>query len=81
VIDLTQFSIDNIIANLKEINPAINCANSKPFPKEESRWLSRYQFRPQFVHVNDDGSVRGGLSQLVASLIDFSFRKFEIRER
>jgi hypothetical protein len=26
----------------------------------------RYQFLPQFVHVNGDGSVRGGLSQLVA---------------
>jgi hypothetical protein len=73
VIDLTQFSIANIIANLKEINPAINWAHTKPFPKEESRWLSRYQFLPQFVHVNDDGSVRGGLSQLVAALIDFSF--------
>ena len=73
MIDLTQFSIDTIIAKLKEINPAINWAHSKPFPKEESRWLSRYQFHPRFVHVNDDGSVRGGLSQLVTSLIDFSF--------
>jgi len=73
VIDLTRFSIDNIIANLKEINPAINWAHAKPFPKEESRRLSRYQFHPQLVPINDDGSVRGGLSQLVASLIDFSF--------
>jgi len=73
VIDLTQFSIDTMIAKLKEINPAINWAHSKPFPKEESRWLSRYQFHPQFFHVNDDGSVRGGLSQLAGSLIDFSF--------
>jgi len=82
VIDLTRFSIDNIIAKLKEINPAINWAHSNPFPKEESRpancagifdWLSRYQFHPQFIQVNDDGSVRGGLSQLVASIIDFSF--------
>jgi Transposase DDE domain len=73
VIDLTQFSMDTIIAKLREINPAINWTHSKPFPKEESRWLSRYQFHPQSVHVNDDGSVRGGLSQLVASIIDFSF--------
>ena len=73
MIDLTRFSTANIIAKLKEINPAINCGHSKPFPKEESRWLSRYQFHPQFIHVNDDGSVRGGLSQLVTSLIDFSF--------
>ncbi len=73
MIDLTQFSIDNIIAKLKEINHAVNWAHANPFPKEESRWLSRYQFHPQFVQVNDDGSVRGGLSQLVAALIDFSF--------
>jgi hypothetical protein len=37
VIDLTQFSIDNISANLIEINPAINWAHANPFPKEESR--------------------------------------------
>jgi hypothetical protein len=73
VIDLTRFSIDTIIANLKEINPAINWAHAKPFPKEESRWLSRYQFHAQPVQVNDDGSVCGGLSQLVGSIIDFSF--------
>ena len=73
MIDLTRFSIENIIAKLKEINPAINWVHAKPFPKEESRWLSRYQFNPQFVQVNDDGTVRGGLSQLVASIIDFSF--------
>ena len=72
--DLTRFSIHNIIANLKEINPVINWAHAKPFPKEESRRLSRYQFHPKFIRVNDDGSVRGGLSQLVASLIDFSHR-------
>ena len=71
--DLTQFSIANIITKLKEINPAINWAYHKPFPKEEARWLSHYQFRRQFVAVKDDGSVQGGLSQLVASTIDFSF--------
>ena len=48
--DLTLFSIDNIFANLKKINPAINWAHAKPFPKEESRWLSRYHFHPQIVH-------------------------------
>jgi hypothetical protein len=35
--DLTLFSIDNIFANLKKINPAINWAHAKPFPKEQSR--------------------------------------------
>jgi hypothetical protein len=70
---LTQFSIANIISKLKEINPAIDRSHRRAFPKEEARWLSHYRFCPQYVHVNDDGSVRGGLSQLVASVIDFSF--------
>jgi hypothetical protein len=71
--DLTRFSIANIITKLREINPAVNWAYRKPFPKEEARWLSHYRFQRQFVAVNDDGSVQGGLSQLVASTIDFSF--------
>ncbi len=71
--DLTQFSIANIITKLREINPAINWVHRKPFPKEEARWLSHYHFQRQFVAVNDDGTVRGGLSQLVGSTIDFSF--------
>jgi len=71
--DLTQFSIANIITRLKEINTAISCAYRKPFAKEEDRWLSHYRFRRQFVAVDDDGSVQGGLSQLVASTIDLSF--------
>jgi hypothetical protein len=40
---------------------------------QETRRLSHYEFHKEFVHVNDDGSVRGGISQLVASIIDFSF--------
>jgi len=71
--DLTQFSVANVITKLKEINPAINWAYQKPFPKEEARWLSRYRFQRRFVAVNDDGTVQGGLSQMVASTIDFSF--------
>ena len=71
--NLTQFSIANIITKLREINPAINWEHRKPFPKEEACWLSHYRFQRQFVTVNDDGTVRGGLSQLVGSIIDFSF--------
>jgi len=82
VSELTLFSVGYLIRKLREINPAINRAHSKPFPKEEARpancagifdWLSRYHFRKEFVRVNDDGSVRGGLSQLAASIIDFPF--------
>jgi len=71
--DLTRFSIANIITRLRQINPAINWAHRKPFPKEEERRLSHYRFQRRFVAVNDDGSVQGGLSQLVGSTIDFSF--------
>ena len=67
------FTIGNVIRKLRKINPLINRRHCKPFPKEQARWLSHYEFRKEFVHVNDDGSVRGGISQLVASIIDFSF--------
>jgi len=56
VIDLTQFSIDTIIAKLKEINPAINWAHSKPFPKEESRWLSRKKKNGTLIFTDFRGS-------------------------
>jgi hypothetical protein len=71
--DFTRLTIGHIIRKLREINPLINSRNSKPFPKEKARRLSHYAFRKEFVRVNDDGSVRGGISQLVASIIDFSF--------
>jgi Transposase domain (DUF772) len=69
----TCFTIGYVIKKLREINPIINSRNRKTFPKEEARWLSRYEFRKEYVHINDDGSVRGGISQLVGSIIDFSF--------
>jgi hypothetical protein len=68
-----RFTIGYVIRKLREINPLINGCHRKSFPKEEDRWLSHYEFRKEFVHVNDDGSVRGGICQLVASIIDFSF--------
>jgi hypothetical protein len=71
--DLTRFTIANVIRKLREINPLINERHRKRFPKEQARRLSHYEFRKEFVHVNEDGSVRGGISQLVASIIDFSF--------
>ena len=69
----TCFTIAYVIKKLREINSFINSRHLKPFPKEQARWLSHYEFRKEFVHVNDDGSVRGGICQLVASIIDFSF--------
>ena len=73
MIDLTQFSLTYITRKLQEINPAIQLAHPRPFPKEKARWLSFYRFQPQHPEIHDDGSVRGGLSQFVVSLIDFSF--------
>jgi hypothetical protein len=69
----TCFTIGYVIRKLREINPLINSRHRKPFPKEPARRLSHYRFCKEFVHVNDDGSVHGGISQLVASIIDFSF--------
>jgi hypothetical protein len=68
-----RITIAYVIRKLREINPLINRKNSNPFPKEKARWLSHYKFRKEFVQINDDGSVRGGMSQLICSIIDFSF--------
>lgn len=68
-----RFTIGYVIKKLREINPLIHGRHRKAFPKEQARWLSHYEFRKEFVQVNDDGSIRGGISQLVASIVDFSF--------
>lgn len=69
----TCFTIGYVIRKLREIDPLNNSRHSKPFPKEQTRRLSHYEFLKEYVHINDDGSVRGGISQLVCSIIDFSF--------
>lgn len=68
-----RFTIGYVIRKLREINPLINRRHSNPFPKEEARRLSHYESRKEYVHIHDDGSVRGRKTQLVASIIDFSF--------
>ena len=71
--EYSRFTIAHIIRMLREINPLINSRNSKAFPKEKTRWLSHYRFRKEYVQINDDGSIRGGISHLICSTIDFSF--------
>ncbi len=75
MIDLTQFSIDTIIAQLKEINPVINWAHSKPFPKEESRWLSRKKKNGTliFTDFRRSGSVKIVARFLLAHQLPSSF--------
>jgi hypothetical protein len=45
---------------------------AKPFPGRHPAG-SLIKSREEFVHVNGDASVRGRLSQLLASIIGFSF--------
>ena len=66
-------TVRHLIKKLLKSNKLINSRNVKPFPKEEARWLSHYKFRKENVSINDDGSVPGGIAQLICSTIDFSF--------
>lgn len=56
---------------MEVINPEINCTHQSPFPKARKRLLSFYTYRSFYVRIMDNGYFNK--SQLVASLIDFSF--------
>jgi len=56
---LENFTINNVSKKLNKINFKVS--------------LSHYQFEKQFVKIFPDGSIQGGYSKMITSLIDFSF--------
>jgi hypothetical protein len=46
-----------------------------PFPKQDSRWISHYQFQPRPITFTDKGAVEGSLSWLIGATLDFSFAR------
>lgn len=70
--NLGRFSLTKI---LKEIDLANDKASSKfqdPFPKDESRFLSHYQYKRHYIEITPNGEIIGGLSRMFVSLIDLS---------
>ena len=71
--NLASFSLGSIIHKLNRITVAINTAHCRPFPKPDCFLLSQYRYQRRHITIRPDGHIRGGLSRMVTSLIDFTF--------
>ena len=68
---LKKFCIGNISRKLNEINLKANIAHNTPLPCLVL--LSNYRFKKRFVKILPNGDIQGGYTNMIASLIDFSF--------
>ncbi|MFO8240866.1 MAG: hypothetical protein R6T90_07690 [Dissulfuribacterales bacterium] len=71
--NLAPFAIGSIVKKLNRITVQVNSKHSRPFPKPECFWLSRYTYQRRYIKIHSDGRIAGGLSRFVTSLVDFSF--------
>jgi hypothetical protein len=71
--NLASFSLGSVIKKLNRITVAINTAHCRPFPKPDCFLLSHYRYQRRHITIRPDGHIRGGLSRMVTSLIDFTF--------
>lgn len=70
---LAPFTINNVLQKINSINFEVCLSHYNPFPKNPSRMLSYYYHKPRFIEIYPNGSVQGGYSRMITSLIDFSF--------
>ena len=70
---IKRFYLGNIRKELKEAIQKLLKQVETEFPKKEKRWLSHYVYREFKIHIDSDGSIKGGLLRLIFSLIDFTF--------
>lgn len=79
---LKEFTINDFIPNVNEINCEISLSHQRPFPS--LYLLSHYNFRessPGDIKILPNGDIEGGYAKLVASLIDFSFIRSLVAHR
>lgn len=74
-----KFTINNVSKKLNKINFKISLSHQNPFPN--TSLLSHYHFKKRFVKIFPNGSVQGGYSKMIASLIDFSFIRSLVAHR
>jgi hypothetical protein len=72
---LTSLDLEAFISQAEALNQRNQETFTTPFPKNPSRWISRYQFHPRPITFTDQGAVEGGLSCLVGATLDFSFAR------
>jgi hypothetical protein len=70
---LTSFDLEAFRTHAKALNQKHLEADTTPFPKAPSRWLSHDQFTPRPIALTREGDVDGGLSWLIGATIDLSF--------
>lgn len=68
---LDKFTIANVSKKLNQINFKVALSHQKPFP--DRPLLSHYRFEKRFVKILPNGDIKGGMCQMITSLIDFSF--------
>jgi hypothetical protein len=79
--NLAPFAIGSVMKKLNRITVAINSTYCRPFPKPECFFLSHYRYQRRHISIRPDGSIQGGLSRFVSSLIDFSFIRSLVAHR
>ena len=70
---IKRFYLGNIRKELKSAVQKLSRQVEEEFPKKEERWLSHYVYREFKIHIDSNGSIKGGLLRLIFSLVDFSF--------
>ena len=70
---IKRFYLGNIRKELKSAVQNLSRQVEEEFPKKEERWLSHYVYREFKIHIDSNGSIKGGLLRLIFSLVDFSF--------
>jgi len=70
---LKKFCIGNISRELNGINLKVNIAHDTPLPCLVL--LSNYRFKKRFVKILPNGDIPGGYTNMIVSLIDFSFAR------
>ena len=76
---IKKFTVANISRKLNQINPEISLSHQNPFPN--TSLLSNYHFKKRFVKILPNGSIQGGYSKMISSLIDFSFIRSLVAHR
>jgi hypothetical protein len=67
--------LEAFISQAEALNQHNQATFTTPFPKNPSRWMSRYHFHPRPITFTDTGAVEGGLSWWVGATLDCSFAR------
>lgn len=73
--NLGRFSLAKILKGIDLANEEASSRFQDSFPKNESRFLSHYQYKRRYIEITPNGEIVGGLSRMFVSLVDLSFTR------